>query len=417
MEYTPDNEEPLQRTEPVPYSKPPAPAVSSPPSAAKSGPQSSPKDSGFVVQLSEKIRQQAKIMEGQETYKILCEKRILELCPSHPLPVLPSHLGKTMGTPTKSSGRSASPGPSSQELSELRKVLLQRDQELHFMKQRCDKLISELEQTRASLGSGSARAGRGRAMTTSAGKSMSPERGPSDSEQDMGLANRLAQLQKEKQTLEETLRAEILANEEQRNYTQILKEALETKIEDLGFSDILNQARAGNQTVQAVDIFAELAAVKKGADQSRREQTKCESVARELEGQLIAAKQRLVTTEQENGDLQKKVTAFQEDLNNSLKALEQTRAAAAKLEEEKNSLLDYVEELTEKHDQLASNLESLNTLHKKVSEEKLAGDKHIEELEKGVKNVETTFKQEMERRDERLESYRQQVDKYKEQRS
>jgi hypothetical protein len=53
------------------------------------------------------------------------------------------------------------------------------------------------------------------------------------------------EVQKDKTNLEESLRAETLANEEQRNYIEILKQALEAKIEDLGFSDILSNARRG----------------------------------------------------------------------------------------------------------------------------------------------------------------------------
>lgn len=82
MEYAPDHEEPLQRVNP---------SVNAPqPSQEKT----SANNENFVTQLTEKIRKQANILQEQENYKMLCEKRILELCPNHPLPIQPSHLGK-----------------------------------------------------------------------------------------------------------------------------------------------------------------------------------------------------------------------------------------------------------------------------------------------------------------------------------
>lgn len=48
----------------------------------------------YMSQMGEKIRQQAGALQELESYKALCEKRILEFCPDHPIPVLPEHLGK-----------------------------------------------------------------------------------------------------------------------------------------------------------------------------------------------------------------------------------------------------------------------------------------------------------------------------------
>jgi hypothetical protein len=42
--------------------------------------------------LESKIRNQAKRLFALQEYKQLCEKRILQLCPHHPLPVVDSHI-------------------------------------------------------------------------------------------------------------------------------------------------------------------------------------------------------------------------------------------------------------------------------------------------------------------------------------
>ncbi len=397
MEYAPDSPEPTQHFEPTSHEQKqqqqqPSPVTnvlmlpaSSPPSAAKSPAQTPQKDPAFAAQFAEKIRQQAKLLEELERYKIICEKRILELCPAHPLPVQPAHLGKV--------SQQQSPA-----VSEMWKRLTQTEEELHYSKQRNEKLTLELEQIKA------AGPVRRRAVTTVVSPSK-PEVELSEREYKENcesLISRVTQLQKEKFSLEESLRAEVLANEEQRNYAKILKEALETRIEDLGFSEILNQARTGKPNAQPVDIFAELAAVKKGADQSRREQAKYEGVARGLEGQMAAAKQKAVELQRENEDLRARMSSVQQELNDAVKSLEQTKQRAAKLEEEKASLLDFVEESNQKHDQLSASLESLNTMYKKVSEEKLAADKHVEQLEKSAREADAAHTQELAKRDTEL---------------
>lgn len=52
-----------------------------------------PGPSPLVRQLSDKVRSQAERLQVMEAYKALCEQRILELDPDHPMPVMPFHLG------------------------------------------------------------------------------------------------------------------------------------------------------------------------------------------------------------------------------------------------------------------------------------------------------------------------------------
>ena len=67
---------------------------------------------------------------------------------------------------------------------------------------------------------------------------------------------------RDKREAEESLRAETLANEEQRNYIEILKQALESKMDTLGVQEIFGSF-AGERSV---DIYAEMSHVKKSAD-------------------------------------------------------------------------------------------------------------------------------------------------------
>ena len=96
---------------------------------------------------------------------MICEKRIRDLAPSHPLPVLPSHCGQT--------------NPDIAEM-KARMSIMMSTQDNGSMTSEVIKMRQQVEQ--------------------------------------MGL---------EKQQLEVSLRDETLANEEQRNYIQILRNALD----------------------------------------------------------------------------------------------------------------------------------------------------------------------------------------------
>lgn len=118
-------------------------------------------------------------MRYLDNYRLICEKRIRDLAPSHPLPVLPSHCGK--------------PNP---DLEEYKTRLLLQQQ-----------LMQET-------------------TNSSALNSLSSEL--------IQLRSQNEYLVQEKNQIEGALRHETLANEEQRNYIQILRNAVDQKMENLG---------------------------------------------------------------------------------------------------------------------------------------------------------------------------------------
>lgn len=89
-----------------------------------------------------------------EVYKKLCERRIIELDPSHPLPVMPYHLGQ----PPSGSPGATGPNPpdtghaSVQSSAELKKLLAVKEQDLYYTKREADRLLKELEQLRSQTG-------------------------------------------------------------------------------------------------------------------------------------------------------------------------------------------------------------------------------------------------------------------------
>jgi chromosome segregation ATPase len=132
-------------------------------------------ESDLIYQLGDKIRLQARRLASLEQYKLLCERRIQELCPGHPVPVRQEHLGKE-----GSDGRL-----------------------LHAALQKVARLEQQVVQS-----SGSTL------------RTFSPED--------------LRQLIGEKAALEESLRAEVFVSEELRAQVEVLKQALEEKMAMFG---------------------------------------------------------------------------------------------------------------------------------------------------------------------------------------
>ena len=93
-------------------------------------------------QLSEKIRLQAERLQIMEAYKALCERRILDYDPDHPMPVMPHHLG-TVFTPE--AGILGDEQAQNQTTADLKRLLALKEQDLLYAKQRNEKLLREID--------------------------------------------------------------------------------------------------------------------------------------------------------------------------------------------------------------------------------------------------------------------------------
>ncbi len=284
VEFQPEPEE--KKTEPPTASHPPQPAETSP-------------DKDYVGKLENRLRELAGKLHELENYKLLCEHRILELSPGHPLPVRPVHLGKPSPTVAKGHARSCS----IKDVSKLEMQLQAKDEDVMRLQQKLDKLLSENRQLRLTVSKKSGE------ITT-----------------DDSLAFKFDVLAKEKSNLEESLRAEMLSNEEQRNYIEILKQALEAKIQDMGLADLLEQTR-GKEGGDMCDVFVKLTTMKKELDERRKEVAKNEGDVADMEGLVVDLKRQ----------------------NEELKAqLDQLRGEHSKAQEDKGQAAKLLEELNQK---------------------------------------------------------------------
>ena len=249
----------------------------------------------LVQQLREKIRTQAQRLRNLEQYRLLCEQRINELYPGHNFPVKPEDLG-THQSPSST-------------------------QELLMAKQKIARLEQQLSQTNIKV-----------PLTDN-------YTFPNPSTQ-----LTLAQLQelysaiyyqhyniiKEKNLIEESLRAEMLNCEEQRAYIEVLKQALESNLQELGLTgrtieDILNRKDRNNEEDSEVQTLNE----------------------------LLKAK-----TEEFNSLVEER-SKSDKHLQEAAEALQYAEEEVQRLEEEKSALLDYIEDHSAKEKQMVFELEKL----------------------------------------------------------
>ena len=286
MEYTPNAEEKKDEGAPEPAFR-------------KSGEYKIP-DKGYTNRLEGKLREQAGKLHELESYKLLCERRILELSPGHPLPLKNSHLGK----PAPKDSRTFS----SQASSKLELQIQLKGKELHSLQQKIDKISAENKQLKL-------------AISKKVGSEQTAEG---------ELAARFEELEKEKSTLEESLRGEMLVSEEQRNYIEILKEALEAKIEDLGLVELLKQARGG-EGKDSCDVFAKLTVMKKELDEKRKEVAKGESDVADMEGLIADLKKQTDEQREQLSQLHFNYSKAIKDKDDAAKLLEELNQKVRKL--------------------------------------------------------------------------------------
>ena len=182
-----------------------------------------------------KIRDQAQQLQILEEYKQLCERRIKEISPDHPIPVEKHHLGK------KPSIQKSNQSPQKNKLiQDLRADLNKRCEEINLLQR---KITNEGDHS-----------------------------------------DHFRQTEEQKTQLELSLRAEILANEEQRNYIEILKEALEAKLESLGLCQALEQFC--KQKDDKIDVFAQFMLIQAKTEEYDKLVKNTENTHSELQKQL-----------------------------------------------------------------------------------------------------------------------------------
>lgn len=253
-------------------------------------------------------------LKDLKKYKILCEQRILELCPDHPMPIQESHLGSS----------------------------LSQISELQMARQKISKLESHIEKLSD--------------LKFSNTKS--------------GEESILALIQ-EKELLEETLRAEMLSSEEQRAYIEMLKQALEAAESGRNGMEIGNFEGNG----KLFDL--------------KRENANLKSVVKDLQDQVEKTKKILKDAEEGNKKASREKQEFYSDAQEMQENVNYYKEQLHKMEEEKNSLLEYIEDHSQKEAEMQAEMNDLEILFEELKNNySETFQKLQQELEENEKNTE-----------------------------
>ncbi|OMJ71063.1 hypothetical protein SteCoe_30819 [Stentor coeruleus] len=256
-------------------------------------------DADLTSHLRDKIRQQAGRLRTLEQYRLLCETKILELVPNHPIPIKKEHLG------------SSSP---------LTGNITKLNHELSIAQDKIARLENQLSQKSMDLNE------------------------PKDY---LILLEKYNDLLKDKNDLEESLRAEMQNCEEQKAYIDMLKQTIDGKREDYdGMSldpksmNLLNSSRSKN-------------------DDSKRESNRMKNAILDYESQIKRLQNALRGKDSENEVLVRERSELDSHLRQAAEALQIAEEEVAKLEEEKNQLFEYVEQNRDKEQDLERELNDL----------------------------------------------------------
>jgi len=192
--------------------------------------------------------------------------------------------------------------------------------------------------------------------------------------------------------LEESLRIETINSEEQRAYIEVLKAALESKINDLGLMNFIKETAKYSKT-NHLDLFIQFQNLKENIDNTSNQSKNQESRIMELEA-FIEAQQnemnQLKITNQELMDFNANINA---DIGNSIKGLNHLDEENKKLKNEKNHVLDYLDEMTQKLEKMQKDYEDAMTRIKEkddfinnLQREIASLHKHIQMLESNQAN-------------------------------
>ncbi|OMJ73732.1 hypothetical protein SteCoe_27523 [Stentor coeruleus] len=285
-------------------------------------------DNDLTGHLREKIRTQAQRLRALEQYRMLCEQRIQELSPGHSLPVKQEHLG---------SGVSLT-------------------DELQLAIRKISRLESQLSQN---------------SLKT-------PEQDTSELTQ---LQEKYNLLIKEKNDLEESLRAEMINCEEQKTYIEVLKQAIEAKTQE--FIGVKNEQKN----------IIEVQKTKPKNEDSRREQAKLKSTLFDLESQIKKFQSQVKAKDIEIESIKKERDQLEIHLTQAAETLQIAEEEVDKLEEEKCNLLEYVDDHSNKEQVMSKEFNELYQCFEKMKKDfdeakvKLEKEKKVKEKLEGQIDV------------------------------
>jgi chromosome segregation ATPase len=280
--------------------------------------------------LRQKVTEQAQRLTSLEIYKQLCEQRIRQLVPNHPLPVTENDL---KSVPSDSKGKN---------LVQFYTAIIQtKDEEIHILQRRLEGL--ELSTERNYL---------------SKVEDFPDNIDKLSADKIRDIYNRLysysQELQQEKEMILDSLRAETLTNDEQRNYIEMLRQTIESAIIKHGMSAFLQSARNSHSGLLSkdssnVDLVIDIAKIKAEGDKYRKELVMAQVLIGELKGEIEYLKKT-------NEDMTIKKEKIKENLESGIRELENAKSRVTNLETEKEDIIQNFDDLKKDHSKLLEEL-------------------------------------------------------------
>lgn len=375
-----------------------------------------------VHKLRHKIQEQAIRLQKLEQYKYLCENRILQLDPAHPLPIQENHLKKHLKE-SKTSNKDINKNPNlnannynNNNYEEKEKALQENiytlNHKLHALTEELKAIQSKnnfLEETLKNLTySNNDFINKAfDSQSTKIGFPLPPDKIPNESLREN--YHKLFILHNdyldEKNQILESLKIETINNEEQKNYIEILKQTIDSFVLKNGFANCLNKIKKSfymnnkhsPQTPNDVDFLTEITQQRIEAEKSRKELVLSQALINELKREidflkqnnanmsstkekiidnlengikeLDQAKNKLKSVESENANIKKEIEILRESIINLQEELKFSNEFADKLQNEK-------EELNNKYMEIKEHLENSQTMQNKIFDYKKSFD-HI----------------------------------------
>lgn len=152
------------------------------------------------------------------------------------------------------------------------------------------------------------------------------------------------------------MRIETINSEEQRAYIEVLKAALESKINDLGLMNFIKETAKYSKT-NHLDLFVHFQKLKENIDNQGAENSTKETRILEMEALIDHQQNELSQLKITNQELMDFNVKINNDIENTIKGLNLLDEENKKLKNEKAHVLDYLDEITKKSEKLQQALD------------------------------------------------------------
>lgn len=142
------------------------------------------------------------------------------------------------------------------------------------------------------------------------------------------------EMQEERYELETSLKAEIINNEEQRAYIEVLKSAIELKLDELGI------------TCKDIESFTNYAGLKQETENYRKDSVRLASIVADQEAQISRLNGQIRKLTNDMDHVSRTKADIQMEMSKESEAVVAAKANLQKIDEEKAALIDYLEEQT-----------------------------------------------------------------------